>query len=274
MKIYGYSERGAMNALFYGMAHDKENGESDMQRFLELAGITETFTDFKLYSEFSLSEFGNPDMMIIAKDNNGKSVVLFIEAKASCCKNYKVEDQKNHHDGEGELNGYLTTNGHKDGHSSNLFFQLRLKHYFFEIRSSLFENDKNLELEIMRNNFFDDEKNGFSKYNEEQRDRFKLGRSGDRKIGENVVVERMVKELKECQRAYYIAIVPEQDSHHGVKTEEYGFTTHTITWEKIYFEFNKYVGETIDFNQNEGKKNKIVSQILNHPKEIKNGNEA
>ena len=41
MKIVGYSERGAMNALFYGMAFNKDErkGEKDMQSFLELAKV-------------------------------------------------------------------------------------------------------------------------------------------------------------------------------------------------------------------------------------------
>lgn len=35
MKIIGYSERGAMNALFYGMALDKEHGEESMKTFIK-----------------------------------------------------------------------------------------------------------------------------------------------------------------------------------------------------------------------------------------------
>ncbi|MBP5612832.1 MAG: hypothetical protein J6X35_01625 [Bacteroidales bacterium] len=58
MKIFGYSERGAMNELFYGIAHDKKNGEESMKAFInDLAKIEGIFTDFELYNEFSLSDF-------------------------------------------------------------------------------------------------------------------------------------------------------------------------------------------------------------------------
>jgi len=60
MEIVGYSERGAMNALFYGIAlnRDEKAANAAMNVFLRMAGETETFHNFKLYSEFSLSEFG------------------------------------------------------------------------------------------------------------------------------------------------------------------------------------------------------------------------
>ena len=260
MKIIGYSERGAMNALFYGMAHDEKNGESAMQKFLGLAGITENFTDFELYSEFSLSEFGDPDMMIIAKDKNGNSFVFFIEAKVSCCGSYNLSLEKKHHD------KYLEKKEYENGHSSNLFFQLRLKHYFFTL-SRLFYNDKvnEKELQEKQDGFFKIPQNGFSNYKDDQRNRFKLGRNGHRKIGKNVVVEKIVVEkIQKCDNAYYIAIIPEQNPEQEVNTGEYGFTTYTITWEKIFSEFNDYMGSTIDFNQNDSK-----SQIMNQPVNLK-----
>ena len=77
MRIIGYSERGAMNALFYGMALDKEQGEESMKTFLKLAKIKGNFTDFELYNEFSLSDFGDPDLMIIAKNEDSEYVVFF-----------------------------------------------------------------------------------------------------------------------------------------------------------------------------------------------------
>ena len=97
MRIIGYSERGAMNALFYGMALDKEQGEESMKAFLKLAKIKGNFTDFELYNEFSLSDFGDPDLMIIAKNEDSEYVVFFIEAKASCCKNYNLQKQETQH---------------------------------------------------------------------------------------------------------------------------------------------------------------------------------
>ena len=91
----------------------------------------------------------------------------------------------------------------------------------------------------------------------------KQSRDRNRKIGENVVVEKMVNKLKDCTQAFYIAIIPKQNTIVNLDTKsEYGFETYTITWEEIYSKFKNYVGETIEFNQN---KERSKSQILNEP---------
>ena len=244
MKIYGYSERGAMNALFYGMALDKEQGEESLKRFInELALIPGEFSDFELYNEFSLSDFGDPDFMIKAKNEKGEHVIFFIEAKASCCKYYNLHDQEEH--------------------ASNLYFQLRLKNYFFRLLQDFYGDTIEQKQENMT--FVNDPCH-----------RLKQSRDRNRKIGENIVVEKIVKELQDWikepkdENAYYIAIIPEQDlksSITSLDTTKYGFITHTVTWEKIcsHPKFYKYLKDTIEFNQNH-QKGKIVSQILNHPK--------
>lgn len=97
IKIVGYSERGAMNALFYGIALNKDEKAANeaMNEFLHMAGERETFQDFELYSEFSLSGFGDPDLVITAKNELGKTIVFFIEAKASAGGYYELDEQKN-----------------------------------------------------------------------------------------------------------------------------------------------------------------------------------
>ena len=247
MKIIGYSERGAMNALFYGMAFDKEHGEESMKAFInDLAKIEGIFTDFELYNEFSLSDFGDPDLMIKAKNKIGEHVVFFIEAKASCCKYYNLSEQERHH--KDYIEGGDT---YDKGHASNLYFQLRLKNYFFRLlpyfydgsleqkqQSMAIENDPKLRLK-------------------------QKSKDGNRKIGRNIVVEKMVNKLKDCTQAFYIAIIPKQNNIVNLDSKsEYGFETYTITWEEIYSKFKNYVGETIEFNQN---KERTKSQILNEP---------
>jgi hypothetical protein len=80
-----------------------------------------------------------------------------------------------------------------------------------------------------------------------------------------------VDKIKNCEKDYYIAIIPKQESNETVDTSEYGFHTHTITWEEIYdfrdYDFKRYLRDTIKFNQNtdKNKKKKLVSQILNYP---------
>ena len=244
MEIYGYSERGAMNALFYGMALDKEHGEESMRKFIkDLAKIEGKFTEFALYNEFSLSDFGDPDVMIKAKNENGEYVVFFIEAKASCCNYYNLDEQEKHH-----KDYMIGSDKYDKGHASNLYFQLRLKNYFFMLlqdfyRDSLKKKQESLQIDS----------------------RLKQSRGRNRKIGKNVVVKNMTNTLKDCKHAYYIAILPKQNNNKIIDTKEFGFETHTITWEQIYEEFKKYLEITIKFNQGVNEKNKVVNQILNEP---------
>lgn len=246
MKIYGYSERGAMNALFYGMALDKERGDESMRVFIkDLAKIEGNFSEFELFNEFSLSDFGNPDMMIKAKNEKGQNVVFFIEAKASCCKYYNLFEQENHHE------DYMKGGDKYDkGHASNLYFQLRLKNYFFRLLHDFYGDSLEQKQQSMI-------------IEKDPKLRLKQSRDRNRKIGKNIVVEKMVNKLKDCTQAFYIAIIPKQNSIVNLDTKsEYGFETHTIIWEEIYSKFKNYVGETIEFNQN---KERTKSQILNEP---------
>ena len=81
MKIVGYSERGAMNALFYGIALANDNNA--FAEFINMIGISNPVSDVEFFMEFSLSEFGSPDLLVTFNADNIKQV-LFIEAKASC----------------------------------------------------------------------------------------------------------------------------------------------------------------------------------------------
>ncbi len=115
MKIIGYSERGAMNALFYEIAFCKERGDFLMREFFRLAGFDnpEEFSDFEIYNEFSLSDFGSPDLVIIAKRGN-KKVAFFIEAKVAACEGFKISYAKKEY--EKDLKNTSNRN------SSNLFY--------------------------------------------------------------------------------------------------------------------------------------------------------
>lgn len=132
--LHGYSERGVMNALFYGIAY--KGTTEDIREFLCLAGIKkEEYTDFEIIMEGSLSDFGDSDAIIIAKRNNEKNgkTVFFIEAKVSNGSNYSLKK-------------YLDefSRGIKN-ETSNLFYQLSLKYYLFTIREKVFDKEKNEE---------------------------------------------------------------------------------------------------------------------------------
>lgn len=275
MEIIGYSERGAMNALFYGMAHDdKENGEAAMNALIHLADIEpdKQFKDFVIYNEFSLSDFGDPDMMITAKKED-KYVLFFIEAKVSCGSYYDLSKQWKSH----------TNQGKKD--TSNLFFQLMLKKYFFE----RFKCGKLDETKT-------DESGNAPEWLTKLDKRGKERGENLRYIGKNVVVNKLVNELKNLkisnENAYYIAIIPkqkdddskekeiEEEVRRNVK-ENYSLDVHIVTWEDIYnWEdidkkkvFQKYLKGTIGFNQEMDENGKVINkngknQIVNYPQQI------
>jgi len=232
MKIIGYSERGAMNALFYEMAF--KNDKNGMIEFLKLAGIYDDFSDFdfKIYNEFSLSEFGSPDLVIIAEKGNEK-VAFFVEAKVAACDGFKIVTA---------IKEYEKVNPD----TSNLFYQLKQKVDFFEIRKELPGQDKLVE-----------------------------SGKGQKSIGNNPVVRKFVELLKNCSKAEYIAIIPEvstEDNQWGEKNPIENLRI--IYWEKIYCQFGINLGyeslkETIKFNQGIDIKirseERIKSQILNTP---------
>ena len=242
MEIIGYSERGAMNALFYGMALN-DKGDSQMVEFLRLAKIEcpETFSDFEVYNEFSLSEFGSPDLVIIAQKGND-SVVFFVEAKVSDGKSFDIGKQKTNHE------DYVDDDQHVSGHASNLFFQFRLKHYFFKQKDSIIKNHGGSI--------------GESDKIEKSKDR--NGEIRFRKIGNNPVVKKFAEVISHCTKAYYIAIVPQQNQPiENPKDLPESLKINYVSWEDIYKSdiLGNLLEKTFDFN-----KDGNVSQILNKPK--------
>ena len=227
-----------MNALFYGMASNaKGDDDSQMREFLRLAGIDDpkSFSDFEIYPEFSLSEFGSPDLVIIAQKEESK-VVFFIEAKASCGLTYKIDEQKNKHE------EYISHEKWKNGHASNLFFQLRLKHFFFEQRENILNS-------------------GAKTINES--DKIEKTKDHFRGIGKNSIVRKFAEKIRKCSKAYYIAIIPQCNENEIKLPEGYPETLNVnfVSWEDIYQSgLGNLLKGTFDFNQNEN-----VSQILNNP---------
>ena len=250
MKIVGYSERGAMNALFYGMAL-KDEGDSQMRVFLKLAGIkdSDSFSEFVIYNEFSLSEFGEPDLVIIAKREDKYPVVFFLEAKVSegtiFCLNNKMENHIN------DLLKYQKTKCHKNGDASNLFFQLRLKHYFFQQRKTIIEPIGSLNGKSI----------GENECIEKTKDR--NGEIRLRKLGENPIVIKFAKQIENCVDAYYIAIIPEKEKDPNYPNDfPLTLKINYVSWENIYkSELGDLLKDTFDFN-----KVGNISQILNKQK--------
>ena len=207
MKIVGYSERGAMNALFYGIA--QADDKKAFAEFLKIIGIDYHVCDVEFFMEFSLSEFGSPDLLVTFNGNNQKHI-LFIEAKTSCGKNYKLEKA---------LKYFERTKKDKeryDGYSSNLYYQLSMKKLFFENLPNSIDGNGTIGID---------------------------GRT--HKIGDNFVVKAICDKIKDCKVAHYIAIVPKSD----IPSDAPKYVKH-IFWEDLFncSKLKPYLKDTWDIN--------------------------
>src|SRR2546422_7904209 len=85
MKVTGYSERGAVNGLFYELAYSSAPLER-LERLLAVAHfaggkrIGESLTGAQVFIEQSLSDFGDADAILLLEFGEKKSVA-FLEAK-------------------------------------------------------------------------------------------------------------------------------------------------------------------------------------------------
>lgn len=230
MEIIGYSERGVMNALFYGIAFDKDSqkAEEAMNEILKLGGIEGDYTDFKIYVEFSLSEFGSPDLVFTASNSNGEKEVFFVEAKVSAGSYYDLDLQKNHHDDYLE---HLDDSKYTNGHSSNLFFQLK---------------EKYMLLKYGPNN--DGSKNILDRV---------------RKLGKNDVVLRFYNDItQDVKNAHFVAIIPQQNeskSQLDISLDGKTMTINIISWEEINNDsiLKQYVDSTMLYNTNDNGNSQI-----------------
>lgn len=136
MEVFGYSERGIIDALFYSIYFSKgtnltsnlllknllEKTRMPLIGDREWGNILEGFDDYEVYIENTMSEFGDPDVVILCKKEGNYAGCIFIEAKVS--KSGAVL--------KGEFNRFVTEvvkpkGAARAGTSSLLFSQLSLK---------------------------------------------------------------------------------------------------------------------------------------------------
>lgn len=241
MKIIGYSERGVMNALFYSMS--LKNDDNAMRHFLELAGIADAYSyqNFYLYPEFSLSEFGTPDMVIIAE--KPERTIFFVEAKVSAAQYFNISEELR------KYNDFILYGKCEKENSSNLFFQLMLKNIFFNLKDYWINGQKVPSVNV-------------SPYGDNQK-RIENSRGRRRQIGKNPIVNNFAKHIcTGSNSANYIAIIPKQDVQIPDSIEKAcGFPICFITWEEILNDplLKCFTDKTMIFNEVDG-----VSQIINN----------
>ena len=187
MEILGYSERGAINAIFFEIAYNmkaQEAFEALLVSTLPDISNGESRKDFKIDSiliEQSFSEFGDADVVLLCQCGKRK-ISIFVEAKVK-------HDQSSKWNIKKQLEIFcLGTSDQVD--SSNLFAQLYHK---MRMMGGL----KRFGLEQFKN-----EEIGFPAWSSITK----------RKIGSNQIVLKAIKRLADYMDiSYYLAIIPEKD---------------------------------------------------------------
>jgi hypothetical protein len=83
-EIFRYSERGLVNAWVEEASTEQLLEGIKKARGLfkeELLNISTDITHVEVYTEYSLSDFGDPDLLLILHDVEGNTIAVFIEAK-------------------------------------------------------------------------------------------------------------------------------------------------------------------------------------------------
>lgn len=85
MKVYGYSERGLINGIFYSIFFDRRRATL-IHSLLSAVKVDDPSFDrepkeVSVYIEQSLSDFGDADVILLAEGKSGRKQIIFIEAK-------------------------------------------------------------------------------------------------------------------------------------------------------------------------------------------------
>jgi len=186
MKITGYSERGAVNALFYEIAYSSAPLRR-LEGFLALAHfggglqIAEGLSGAQVFIEQSLSDFGDADAILLL-DVGERRTLVFLEAKV---KSSSAEDWTLDREFGQFMEGCRTD---RKLNSSNLFTQLYHKTRLVE---GLVSSGGVTAL-----------KNGL--------DFPACSTKGRRKIGQNPIVLKVVNEIAGyATDVWYLALVPD-----------------------------------------------------------------
>lgn len=210
--IVGYSERGLVNALFESIVSAK-NPQETLRGFLETTTCVANrnwinkfppggpILDFEVFIEPSLSNFGNPDVVLIytVASNSKKagssqqrdtiSNAIFIEAKLCTFK-----QSVNHYDSQKDANSLdLSKN------SSSILHELFLK--------AKFEYYLKHDIEKLHK--------GFPIYMRDKKKSYK------RKIGSDPVVLDLVKQIQECSEIYFMALTTDRGDEEGPDPERF-----------------------------------------------------
>lgn len=206
MKLFGYSERGMVDAILYSLYFEGNFNGTRNDLLIGLLGkikmprIPETTwsnlltnsDEFEVYIENTLSEFGNPDIVILCKQSDKYSACIFIEAKVSREKDVIIREFDKFCSQIVERKGLADK-----GTSSLLFSQLCLK-WLMKIKTanghvSNADMGKLLALNLSKSS---------------QSSKLEIGR----KIGSNNIATGLLDKIEsiDSNKTYYVALIPDQ----------------------------------------------------------------
>lgn len=230
MKLLGYSERGILNALLYEIYYHA-GGDDLLRELLAKAGLA-NITDCSILMEHSLSDFGDPDAVILGK-SGAEECAIFVEAKVLAqTKDWSLDKEFN------KFKKRLDENSldiEKKVSSSNIFTQLYHKQKF--MKHDILELETGID---------------FPKWSTNQ----------NRKIGKNCVVRKITTAIKKHKKAFYLMLLPDNDARlneffkgnltlpaiHGWDISDF----HYLTWQKVenFCKTNKLTNTLAVFEHN------------------------
>jgi len=116
---------------------------------------------------------------------------------------------------EGKVNTFTTTKWSldrqyreylEDKNSSNLFFQLYQKSNLFKHKEDILLDSKSSIPSKVR----------------------------DRKIGDNPIVWKAFKKIEECNKAFYVGLVPSPKQDNEAFNEKLDYKIHFLSWEQVH----------------------------------------
>lgn len=212
VEVFGYSERGIINAFVYSCWQNEEFAKDWIVTLLENKVSKNDINNIKIYNEQSLSDFGDPDLIISFGSETNQSLV-FIEAKVKTHNktNWLIAEEYEKFDNK---------------HPSNLFRQIKLKMELVKHK-----DDCNFETQGIPPEKLDE----------------RIQKVKSRKIGNNKIVKETWDEIKKSKKIYYVAIVPDTDGNIQSFIKKENLDTefkevHYISWEKLDNDFSNSRG--------------------------------
>jgi hypothetical protein len=199
VKVLGYSERGVINSIiFYLREHPELMGKFLKALEIELPEDFGEDVEYTLLNEQSFSDFGDSDLVIIAKNKDNKKIVVFVEGKVKTSQGHFSLDTKFEKVKVKDKEDFK-------GISSNIFVQLYYKYLLTQL-------------------------DGKQEYNCSE-----IGKEA-KKLGDNDIVKKAYNVyIKGAEQYYFVAILPIESNDFQSKFKELNLNMPTENIRCVYW---------------------------------------